>query len=620
MLLLIDGAILTAVPLLAAVLRFDFQVPPTVIERIWHILPLYVVGSVGIFYLLRLYDGLWRYASLYEAVGIVVASVCSSGYFYLVLWMRGISGFPRSVPLIGMMITLILLGGSRLSVRIVRNYITRRKVDVVQTRSLIYGADEAGAKILDDLLANGDRPIGFIDDNASKFQRRIRGVPVLGDRLALPNIVKKYGINDLIIATPSASRQLIREIYNIVKKADNLSIRVVPALHDIATGKVEVGPLRPIDLSDLLGRDPVKIDLQQVAGYLKDRSVMVTGAGGSIGSELCRQIVRFQPKDLILLDHDENAIFDIRNELAEIAPSVKLKSIIADVRDSNKITHVFKTDRPDVVFHAAAHKHVPFMEDDPEEAVKTNVFGTENVALAAKKYGAERFVLISTDKAVNPTSVMGASKRVGEYVIQSANDGGSTRFMAVRFGNVLGSRGSVVPLFQQQIAAGGPVTVTDPEMIRYFMTIPEAVQLVVQAAALGTGGEVFVLDMGEPVKIVDLARTLITLHGLEPDVDIEIEFTGRRPGEKLYEEILTAEEGTEATKYERIFSAQVSVPAEDAFASRLEQLKDATLKGDQTAVVSMLIKLIPTYEPEVMRVAKQARKEVAATSEQIAKF
>ena len=578
-----DLVILAGSLLLALWIRFDGVVPACYFQRAIDVLPFYVAGGLIIYYVIGLYSRLWRYASIYEAGRVVAAALLTSAWLGVLVYFRSLAfiGFPRSVILIVFMLLVLGTGILRLSARFVYSALSANTRTVTHRedvrRTLIVGAGDGGVMLLRELMNHGVRPVGFVDDDPAKQGKSIHGVSVLGSRREMPSLIKKHNVNDVVIAMPSAPKTVVREIYEEVRKIPDVAVRTVPMLYDFVTGKATVGQPRPVDVTDLLGRDPVKINMREVASYLQGRRVPVTGAGGSIGSELCRQIASYGPSSLILLDHDENGIFDIQHELRTRFPSVELKAVIADIRDRNKINRVFQSDKPAVVFHAAAHKHVPFMEDNPEEAVKTNVFGTQNVAEAALANGTDRFVLISTDKAVNPTSVMGATKRVAELVVQNLNSAGKTRFMAVRFGNVLGSRGSVVPLFQKQISQGGPVTITDPEMTRYFMTIPEAVQLVMQAAALGQGGEVFVLDMGEPVKIVDLARTLIRMHGLEPDRDIKIVVTGRRPGEKLYEEVLTAEEGTEATKYDRIFSARVHAPDPEPYRVGWRSLKGSPL-------------------------------------------
>jgi len=614
-----DAAIMTASLLLALIIRFDGDVPSEYSSRAFSILPIFVVGGLGQFYIFGLYRSLWRYASIREASRVVFAAVTVSLWLAILVNIGNPSGFPRSVLLIVAMLVAIGAGMTRFSVRVWRGRLSKSVMSSSPNqRTLIVGAGDAGVMLLREFLKHGKRPLGFVDDDRVKIGQRIDGVGVLGSCEDLPKLIQMYRINDIVIAMPSVSRSVVRDIYDRARNYSDVTIRTVPTLYDIATGKVGVGQPRPVDLIDLLGREPVEVNLDEIARYLREKRVLVTGAGGSIGSEICRQVAAYGPSLLILLDHDENGIFDIQTELSNRTPKVRYVSVIADIRDREKVKVVFECNRPDVVFHAAAHKHVPFMEMNPEESVKTNVFGTENLAQAALKWGVERFVLISTDKAVNPTSVMGATKRVAEYIIQHLNCAGKTRFMAVRFGNVLGSRGSVVPLFQRQIASGGPVTVTDPEMTRYFMTIPEAVQLVMQAAALGEGGEVFVLDMGEPVKIIELARTLIRLSGFEPDRDIAIAITGRRPGEKLYEEVLTSEEGTEATRYDRIYSARVSPPNPEEFIHYLRDLEVVTFHGGFDKIVDKLVQLVPTFVPEAARQAREtaapdAMSEVAAS-------
>lgn len=616
--LIVDALILSGSLLLALALRFDGMVPPLIWNNAWNVLPYYVVGSLFVFRLAGLYRGLWRYASVEELGRIGVAVVSSAAWLTALLYIPFASTFPRSALVITAMLVGLGIGASRISARVVRDLLTKRETPPSDSSTLIIGAGDAGAMLLREFIKHGKRPIGFIDDDPLKRGQRIQGVEVIGDRTELRKIIEEHQVTDVVIAMPSVSREVIRETYEQLRDIPGVCIRTVPTLFDIGTGKVEIGQPRPVDLADLLGRDPVQIDLNQVRSLLRGRRVLVTGAGGSIGSELCRQIAAFKPAELMLLDHDENGMFHIQNELKTTASSVPLHSVITDIRDRLKLQHVFESYKPEVVFHAAAHKHVPFMEENPEEAVKTNIFGTRNVAELAWKYHTERFVLISTDKAVNPTSVMGATKRVAELIIQDFNSRGSTRFMSVRFGNVLGSSGSVVPLFQKQIADGGPVTVTDPEMTRYFMTIPEAVQLVLQASALGQGGEVFVLDMGEPVKIMDLAKTLIRLSGLEPGRDIDIKITGRRPGEKLYEEVLTAEEGTEATRFDRIYSARVATTDTEGLRRRLDDLAEMTFSGQFHGIVDKLVELVPTYEPETYRRSvdtAEAFEEVAATGQ-----
>jgi len=434
-----------------------------------------------------------------------------------------------------------------------------------------------------------------IDDNKSKHRSRILGVPVYGGRESIQKVSEQKDIDEIIVAIPSAPKNEVRKILNECKKT-KCKLKILPGMYELIDGKVAIKNIREVQIEDLLGREPVKVNIEEISQYLKDQIVLVTGGGGSIGSELCRQIARFEPKKLLILDIYENSTYMLHQELLKHYSSLNQEVIIASVQDRPRMEAIFDKYRPQIVYHAAAHKHVPLMESNPTEAIKNNVFGTMNVAECADKYGAKRFVLISTDKAVNPTNIMGATKRIAEMIIQSMDANSNTEFVAVRFGNVLGSNGSVIPIFKKQIEEGGPVTVTHPEINRYFMTIPEAVQLVIQAGAMAKGGEIFVLDMGEPVKIVDLARDLIRLSGFEPDVDIKIEFTGLRPGEKLYEELLTAEEGLAATKHEKIFVGKPVYNDIHSLREEIEKLKLVLLQESNETVIDMLKYLVPTYK------------------------
>ncbi|MCA1012692.1 polysaccharide biosynthesis protein [Halobacillus halophilus] len=468
--------------------------------------------------------------------------------------------------------------------------------------TLIIGAGSAGSIVANELRYSPDstlHPVGYLDDQKSKISKKINGVKVLGSTKRLPYFIEKLEIDTVIIAIPSAPRHVIT---NIVKKCKemNVTVKTVPKLVDIIEGKLSMKMIRDVKVEDLLGREPIKLDLQPITGYMRDKVILVTGAGGSIGSELCRQIMKFNPRHLLLLGRGENSVYTIENELKRLFPTQNVTSVIADVQDEISMQRVFSHYMPEVIFHAAAHKHVPLMEKQPEEAIKNNVFGTKVVAECAHRYGSERFILISTDKAVNPTSVMGATKRIAETLIQQYNAHSQTKYAAVRFGNVLGSRGSVVLLFKEQIASGGPVTVTHPEMIRYFMTIPEGVQLVIQAGSYATGGEIFLLDMGEQMKIVDLASDLIRLSGLEPGKDIKIEFTGIRPGEKLFEEMLLAEEGNGATKHELIYEAKLASFSEEELFGTLHKLDEMIHSRNDVAAHTYketISNFITTYKP-----------------------
>ena len=438
------------------------------------------------------------------------------------------------------------------------------------------------------------KPVAIIDDDMLKQGKKINGVPIVGQRKDITTIVEKKQIDEIIIAIPSASNKDINEIFAECSKTQ-CKVKILPSVSQLIDESVVMQKVRDVNIEDLLGREPVNLDVNEVSSYIKDQVVLVTGGGGSIGSELCRQIVGFEPKKLIILDNYENNAYDIQNELLHRNPDLDLTVVIANIRERQRIESIFKMYKPDVVFHAAAHKHVPLMEANPTEAIKNNVFGTLNVAECSDKYGTKRFVLISTDKAVNPTNIMGATKRIAEMVIQALNRNSKTEFVAVRFGNVLGSNGSVIPLFKKQIEQGGPVTVTHPEVTRFFMTIPEAVQLVIQAGAMAKGGEIFVLDMGQPVKIADLARNLIKLSGFEPDMDIKIVYTGLRPGEKLYEELLLNEEGLEATKNNKIYVAKPLHTDLALLKRELECLKELILK-DSEEIPEYIKLIVPTYK------------------------
>ncbi|SFH07409.1 NDP-sugar epimerase, includes UDP-GlcNAc-inverting 4,6-dehydratase FlaA1 and capsular polysaccharide biosynthesis protein EpsC [Desulfotomaculum arcticum] len=553
------------------------------------------------FYLFRLYNKVWAYASIGELVTIATAvSTGTAGVFILSFFIQ--TPLPRSVVLMSWAFNILIIGGSRCAWRV---YVKTQKTigqnngyKKEKKKALIVGAGDAGAMVARELQNhdNGLVPVGFVDDDVKKHGMTILGIPVLGGRDRLPAIIKERIIAEVIIAMPSVPGEIIRQTVQTCKSA-NVRLKILPGIYQLINGKVTASSLRTVQVEDLLGRDPVRVNMRQIAGYLTGRTVMVTGAGGSIGSELCRQVAGFAPSRLIVLGHGENTIHNIVMELWESHHDLTIDIEIADVRDKQKIDSIFELYKPSVVFHAAAHKHVPLMERHPDEAVKTNVFGTRNVAEAADRVGTDIFVMISTDKAVNPSSVMGATKRLAELVVQHLNKMSRTTFTAVRFGNVLGSSGSVVPTFKRQILRGGPVTVTHPEMKRYFMTIPEAVQLVIQAGAMAEGGEVFVLDMGEPVKIIDLARLMITLSGLEPGKDIEIKFSGVRPGEKLFEELLTAEEGSDVTKHERIFVAR---PTGVDFARLEAELHRLWIQNSNGRIASedvfeVLINLIPNF-------------------------
>ena len=513
-------------------------------------------------YFFGMYRRAWRYASIDEVLAIVgsvsVGSVIACMLNFL--WFSALP--PRSIVALDWFLNIALLGGSRFAWRLIAPHTNGQspaQPDRECRNVLIVGAGDAGVLVARELrnhYGGRVRLVGFIDDDPTKQNQRILGYPVLGNKEQVPELVQEYAVDEIIISMPSVSRKVIREIVAITQETGK-TVKILPGVFDLIDGNVTVSKIREVQIEDLLGRDPVNVDVVGMSAYIKDHVVLVTGAGGSIGSELCRQIVALKPRVLLLLDNCENNMYDIEMELKQ-ASGVPLVPLVKDIRDSVAIDAVFSQYKPQVVFHAAAHKHVPLMEQNPEESIKNNVFGTYQVAWAAHRHQSQRFVLVSTDKAVNPTSVMGASKRLAEMIIQHLDTISSTTYVAVRFGNVLGSRGSVIPLFRKQILKGGPVTITHKKMIRYFMTIPEAVQLILQAGALATSGEIFVLDMGEPVSIMDLATALIRLSGFQPFIDIDIKVTGMRPGEKLFEELLTDEEGMNATNHQRIFVAKRS--------------------------------------------------------------
>lgn len=564
-LIVIDALLVSVALLLALWLRFDGNIPQEYLHSYRQTVGVFILVNIGVFYAFGFYHRLWQYAGLEDLrsllYGVTLATLLNTAYSF-VLMRGGELILPRTSLGISWMLIFLFIGASRLSLRLFRDYWSfalhlrdRRPV-------LVIGAGAAGALVVRELRRQNSHhsiPVGFIDDHPAKQRQKLCGLPVLGARDDIPRLVRKYGVKEIIIAIPTAPGRVIREITDICHSSgEQISLKILPGLYDEIGEGVAVSQIRRLQVEDLLGREPVKVDLESMAGYLSGRVVLVTGAGGSIGSELCRQVLRFSPERLLMLGHGENSIYEIFQELssAGVSGASVLAPLIADIKDEAAMAAIFEQYRPQVVFHAAAHKHVPLMEENPLEAVKNNISGTWCLARAALQRQVGTFILISTDKAVHPTSIMGATKRVAEMVIQQLSREGKTRFAAVRFGNVLDSRGSVVPLFRRQIDLGGPVTVTHPEMTRFFMTIAEAVQLVIQAGAMAGGGELFVLDMGEPVKIIDLARRMIRLAGLEPEKDIKIVYSGIRPGEKLFEELLTSQEGVSATLHQRIFVAR----------------------------------------------------------------
>jgi len=525
----------------------------------WWLIPLSIAFRIGTFRNFGLYHWAWQYASVKELLSLVEAVGLSSMFIAVVLLLFERVNFPYRVLIVDAMVCFTFIGGTRFLIRLWRESKAKPQGEIETKNILIVGAGDAGEMIVREMLRSpklGYQPIGFVDDNPAKVGEYIHKLPILGNTSEIPSIVEKYGVAEIIIAIPSATGKKIRHVVDACEKS-GATYRIIPGVYELIDGTVHVSQIRSVQIEDLLGRDPVSVDLKEIASYLSGARVLITGAGGSIGTELCRQVAMFQPEELIIFGRGENSIFNVEYELRKKHPFLTLKVIIGDIRNGNKLDYIFKTHKPTIVFHAAAHKHVSLMQNNPDEAVLNNIIGTQNLVDISAKYLVKEFVNISTDKAVHPQSVMGASKKMAETVVQAkALNGSQTKFVSVRFGNVLDSRGSVIPLFRKQIAEGGPVTVTHPEAKRFFMTIPEAVQLVIQAGAMGKGGETFVLDMGEPVKILDLAKDLIRLSGLEVGRDVEIQFIGLKPGEKLFEEILTAAEGTQATKHKKIFVAR----------------------------------------------------------------
>ena len=596
LLLIVDVITMIGVALISLLIRFDGYITSHYLHQMIDALPIMVISYIVMLLSMHLYTRIWRYAGMREMVAVLIATTLGAGLFYTGMYVFDKS-LPRSIYLISWILSTGVIGIGRMILHyIAMQYGGKQSTDADMVNTLIIGAGDAGATIAREIERYHKRSrkvIGFIDDDESKFNRLMGGVRILGNRHDIPSIVKENKVKEIIIAMPSVTRNEIRNIMEICSPL-KCKVNTLPGMYQLLDDEVLVSHLHPVSIEDLLERDEVRLDMDIVEHYIRDKVVLVTGAGGSIGSEICRQIMRVGPKQLLLLGHGENSIYLINQELKNIYKDGPIIPIIADIRDKQQLDQIFTQYNPQVVFHAAAHKHVPLMEIQPMAAVLNNIYGTRNVADVAGRHGVERFVMISTDKAVNPTSVMGATKRVAEKVIISMNDTYDTKYITVRFGNVLGSRGSVIPLFKKQIEAGGPVTVTDPEMTRYFMTIPEASQLVLQAGAMGKGGEVFLLDMGEPVKIIDLARNMIRLSGLEPDKDIHIKITGLRPGEKKYEELLTSEEGTNRTNHTKIFEAPLDTVDRDWLIEKISTFDSCETDMD---VIGVLQDIIPTYTP-----------------------
>lgn len=601
-LIIYDIISVIAASYLALLTRYNFSfkdIPHYFLQSINSFLPIGIVLTLVILYLFKMYSSLWAFAGETELQNLVVSSVISTvitGIGLQFFRAEGQIAVPMSYYFLYMFVLITFLFVSRFSYRFLRSLKHRTQNKSNTTSVMIIGAGEAANAIVKEIVNSNFSTMVIrciIDDDPGKMGRFIQGIKVVGGRDKIIECADVYGIDEIIIAMPSASRRQISEILDICKET-SCKLRSLPGMYQLVNGEVSVSKLREVEVEDLLGREPIEVDLDSILSYVQNRTILVTGGGGSIGSELCRQIAGHKPKRLILVDIYENSAYDVQQELKQRYPELDLVVLIASVRNTNRINRIFEDYKPDIVYHAAAHKHVPLMETSPNEAIKNNVFGTWKTAQAAAMNGVKRFVMISTDKAVNPTNIMGASKRICEMIIQTFNRHYDTEFVAVRFGNVLGSNGSVIPLFKKQILAGGPVTVTHPDIIRYFMTIPEAVSLVLQAGAYAKGGEIFVLDMGKPVKILDLAKNLIRLSGFRVDEDIKIEFTGLRPGEKLYEELLMDEEGLTETKNKSIFIGKPIEIDEEKFFVVLKKLKDES-KNESADIRALVQTIVPTY-------------------------
>ena len=569
---------------------------------IYSVLIVYSIISLVSIYYFNGYSSLWRYAEIDEVIIIAKACIVNTALLIGVVLLMKLP-IPFYFYYINYIMNVAIICGIRIVYRYLRHCRLRKISSSDVSRVLIIGGGNGGSMVINELYNNPQLnkvPVAIVDDDRSKIGRIMHGVPILDSTYEIESIVKKMKIDEIIFSIASINNERKQEILKICNQT-KCRVRTIPGIYEIIDGKVDIKKIRDVEIKDLLGRKPVEVNLNEISRYITDKVVLVTGGGGSIGSELCRQIAANNPKMLIIVDIYENNAYEIEQELIRLYKgNINLKTIIASIRDVKRMDRIFEQYNPNVVFHAAAHKHVPLMEVSPGEAIKNNVFGTKNIAELSHKYGVSRFVLISTDKAVNPTNIMGATKRAAEMIIQTMNECSKTEFVAVRFGNVLGSNGSVIPLFKKQIEEGGPITVTHPEIIRYFMTIPEAVQLVIQAGSMAKGGEIFILDMGQPVKILDLATNLIKLSGLEPGKDIKINYSGLRPGEKLYEELLMAEEGIIDTQHEKIFIGKPIELDKDFLYTKLDELKERVHNEDVDSIESLMKEIVTTYKKEII--------------------
>jgi FlaA1/EpsC-like NDP-sugar epimerase len=615
MMLFADVLLIALSLLLSYSIRFDFNVPAVYLSQYLSMLPFVLPIKVGVFFLLGLYRGMWRYTSLSDFWLLIHAVILQQLIIIgIIAYVYHFEGYPRSIFLLDGILTLLLCGMLRISIRsyfqaqkgtkgIKRFLPVKKKAHNSGNTTVIVGAGNAGEKVARELLENKNADpwlLGFVDDDLDKQNRCIHGLPVLGSLDSLPDIIEKYNVQEVLIAMPSASGEQMRRIITLCENSE-VNFKTLPSLGDLINGKVSLKKLRDVRYQDLLGRPPVSLETEQIHGYIQGKTVLVSGCGGSIGSELCRQLLPFKPGKLLLLDSSEVNLYAIQMELEHERKFTRFETFLGQVQDSELMDWLFARQRPDVIFHAAAYKHVPMLEENPWQAVYNNILGTKTILEAAVKYEVDRFVLVSTDKAVRPTNVMGATKRVTELLLQSMPQG-RTKLMAVRFGNVVGSSGSVIPLFRRQIELGGPVTVTHPEVTRYFMTISEAAQLILQAGAMGEEREIFVLQMGTPVRIADMARDLIRLSGKEPDVDVSIAFTGLRPGEKLYEELITEDEGVVPTEHEKVLVLRAENNQKDQLSRKHESLKEKlqeliqlSREQDEAGIKKILHNIVPEY-------------------------
>lgn len=591
---------------LAYIFRFDGKIPPEFFIQFKRTIVFFLVIRIVVNAFFGLYKGLWRYLGIRDFITIFKS--VSLGSIIIVLVVIYLNKYdeafheamiyhhPRSIYIIEWLISLLFMGVTRSFIRLYREVIIRKSAEVKEL--LIVGAGNAGEMLVRDIQRNpqtGYLPVGFVDDDEEKIGEKIHNVGILGTIREIPEIVKRHKIKEIIIAIPSGNSKVMRDIVQYCQEC-NVTYKTMPGINDIADGRVTIKQIRNVEIDDLLGREKINLDIPAISSYLANKVIMITGAGGSIGSELAKQVVRFKPKAIILVDNNENSIYFMDQEFDLYRNELPVKAIVEDITNEDQMRIIMKNNVPQVIFHAAAHKHVHLMERFPEKAIRNNVLGTLNLCKLSIETGVEKFILISTDKAVNPTSIMGATKRIAENIIQSMNCEKKTMFMCVRFGNVLGSSGSVIPLFRKQIAQGGPVTVTNPEVNRYFMTIPEAVQLVIQAGAIGEHGNIFVLDMGEPVKIVDLAKELIRLSGLKAGDNIEIVYTGLRPGEKMTEELFSREEGISLTKYKKIYMARSMRVDFKRLSKHINELENIAKTENREKLVSKIKEMVPEYK------------------------